>query len=202
MLSDSQRATAEQALELVGPCISYFLDNYPCLREVMTIEDMQSAAAYACASAAKTYDPTRAGISAYFSRAILHELLKSCQRELKGNGVWRVSLAVAEVRMPLGKLAEDDPAESMPAPVIEALASMSAEDRRWIQSCTIEGVSVREMSRREGISTRQGAKLLRAKLSRLAKASGLQCPEVPRCGSDCVCSSQRLASAVCSCRGS
>lgn len=174
MLTADQQAAAVAALEIVPHCLRYFTASYPCLRGVLSPDDMESAANYACVTAARTYDPAR-GVSAYFSRAIIHELLKACQRELRGKGkLYRVPLEAVEMELPSERLQLEDPAQSTPAPVIQALAGMNDEDRRWIVALTIEGVSVREWSRREKISARQGAKLFRAKLARLAKSVELQ----------------------------
>lgn len=159
-------------MSLVAPCLAYFMDNYPCLRGVISRDEMESAALFACASAAKTYDPTRAGISAYFSRAILHELLKACKREIRSGSrsIYRISLAAIEARI-VHKPEAKGNSFDLRGNVAAAWKQMSAEDRRWLQRHAIEGMSIRELARREGITTRQAGKLLRAKLSRLRRAT-------------------------------
>jgi len=173
MLNQDQQGYAERALELIPPCLHYFLESYPCLREVVDREELESAARLACVMAARTYDPSR-GMSAYFSRAILHELLKSCRSEIRSNGglgalsrsVYRVTLEVIERRLP----ARED--EGPPAEMLVALHALPAEDRQWITEHVIEGTSIRQMARDKGISTRQVAKLMAAKLGRLRSSAG------------------------------
>ncbi len=171
MLTSEQQGYASAAIEMSLPnkCIDYFLKNYPCLRDVLDPEEMNSAALFACASAAKTYNPERAGISAYFSRAILHELLKSCQRELRSGSRshYRISMKALEMRQP----AETKP---LADPIIEAFQNMSAEDRRWIERHVFEGASIRFLARTEQISSRQAKKKLRCRLDRLRRATADQ----------------------------
>lgn len=171
-LDSKQQAVAEQAMTLVSPCISYFLDSYPCLRGVVSSDELRSAALFACASAARTYDPTRAGISAYFSRAILHELLKACRREIRSGSrsIYRISLAAIEARMDFRPEPKGAPVDLL-GNVAAAFAKMSDEDRHWLQRHAVEGMSIREIARQEGITTRQAGKLLRAKMARLRKAA-------------------------------
>lgn len=173
MLTPEQQGYAREAVRLVAPCLHYFLENYPCLRGVLHPDDMESAALYACATAAATYDPGRAGISAYFSRAILHELLKSCKREIRSGSksIYRISLRAAECRMKVRTQGEED--ATLLASVAQAFDALSDEDQRWIRAHA-DGVSIREMSRREGITTRQAAKLARVKLARLRKSVQVQ----------------------------
>ena len=168
MLTPEQQgyATAALDMELVPKCCDYFLRSYPCLRELLTPDEMESAAMFACASAASTYNPAKAGISAYFSKAILHELLKSCQRELKhgARSVYRISLHAAELRQPpVGKPLADA--------VLQAFESLTDEDRRWIERRVFDNASYRVLARAEKISTRQVQKVLRSRLDRLRRTA-------------------------------
>jgi DNA-directed RNA polymerase specialized sigma24 family protein len=173
MLTQDQQGYAEQALELITPCLHYFLGSYPCLREVVDREELESAARFACVLAARTYDPSRE-LRGYFSRAILHELLKSCRTELRSNGglggmvAYRVTLEVIERKIPARDLESDD---GHTAEMLVALHAMTPEDRQWITDHVIEGTSIRQMARDRGISTRQVAKLMAAKLERLRKTA-------------------------------
>jgi RNA polymerase sigma factor (sigma-70 family) len=168
MLTHNQRDIAERALEFVAPCLSYFLGSYPCLREVVDREELESAARLACVMAARTFDPAR-DMRAYFSRAILHELLKSCRSEIRSRSgsVYRVELTAIERRLPPEQLEDED---HLPSEMLTALHSLPAEDRQWITDHVIEGVSIRQMARNKGISSRQAAKLMAAKLSRLRRS--------------------------------
>jgi RNA polymerase sigma factor (sigma-70 family) len=168
MLTSDQQDIAERALEFVSPCLSYFLGNYPCLREVVDREELESAARLACVMAARTFDPAR-DMRSYFSRAILHEFLKSCRSEIRSrNGsVYRVELAAIERRLPPERLEDED---HLTDEMLTALHGLPSEDRQWITDHVIEGVSIRQMARNKGISSRQAAKLLAVKLSRLRKS--------------------------------
>jgi len=170
MLTPDQQAMAERALEFVAPCLHYFMGNYPCLREVVDREDLESAARLACVMAARTFDPAR-DPKAYFSRAIMHELLKSCRTEIRSrNGsAFRIQITAIERRLPPEKL-EDDATISE---ILTALHALPSEDREWITESVIEGVSIRKMAKAKGISTRQAAKLLTAKLGKLRREAGL-----------------------------
>jgi len=169
MLDEKQQgyATAAIEMDLHSKCIDYFIRSYPCLRGVIEPEEMQSAAFFACASAARTYQPEKAGISAYFSRAILHELLKSCQRELKHGtrSVYRISMKALEQRQRVKKQ------HSLADPTLAAFQLLSDVDRSWIERHVFEGVSIRALSRAEQVSSRQARKLLRLRLDRLRKSS-------------------------------
>lgn len=171
MLTAIQQGYSLKALEmgLVSKCIDLFLKSYPCLRTVLAPEEMESAAMFACASAARTYDPEKAGISAYFSKAILHELLKSCRREIKSGSqsAYRISLPAIEQRAPAK-------AEPLADPILAALQSLTDTDRAWIESHVFDGTSIRLFARTEGISARQAAKLLRCRLDRLKRATADQ----------------------------
>lgn len=168
MLTHSQQDIAERALEFVQPCLAYFMSSYPCLRAVVDRDELESAARLACVMAARTFDPTR-DMRAYFSRAILHELLKSCRSEIRSQSgsVYRVELTTIERRLPPEKLEAND---HLPSDMLTALHSMSADDQQWIVTHVIEGVSIRQMARDKGISSRQATKLMAAKLSRLRKS--------------------------------
>lgn len=179
MLTQDQQDIAERALALIPPCIHYFLQSYPCLRGAVDRDELESAARLACVQAAKSFDPAR-GLSAYFSRAIMHELLKSCDRELR-NRMYSVQFTALEGNLPVVR---DD--ETM-SEVLTALAGLPAEDRRWITDHVIEGVSIRQLSLTENLSVRQVKKRMAAKLSRLRQHAGIRAP------SGCECSGLTFA---------
>lgn len=171
MLSPDQQAIAEQALALIPLCINYFLQSYPCLRGAVDRDELEGAARLACVLAAKTFDPTRE-VKAYFSRAIMHELLKTTDREVRSRSgsLYRVEMSAIEKRLPFSRLVDDD----IQSEILTALAGLTAEDRRWITDHVIEGVSIRQISLSEGLSVRQVRKLMAAKLARLRKRAGIR----------------------------
>jgi RNA polymerase sigma factor (sigma-70 family) len=162
MLSDAQKKYAEQAIALVEPCIAFFIQTYPCLRGVLSEAEMLSAAYYACAAAAKTYDPQRAGVSAYFSKSIMHELLKSCRREIRSDAqsVYRIPLDEVEQRW--RKRPQDD-RESRVKAMEQSLAALPSRDRNWI-TAFVECRSMREVSRKTGVPIRRVTREVNASL--------------------------------------
>lgn len=165
MLTEEQRGYAEEALGLVETCVAFFWQTYPCLRGVLSDAEMISAAYYACASAAKTYDPTRAGVSAYFSKSILHELLKSCQRELRSGSksVYRISLDEVERRW---RKRRPDDRDARVEALEQALATLPARDRKWVKAFASHR-SMREISRQTGVPVRRATREVLESLERL-----------------------------------
>jgi DNA-directed RNA polymerase specialized sigma24 family protein len=167
MLTEDQRQYAQTAIDsdLPSKCIDYFLKNYPCLREVLDPDEMQASAYYACTSAAKTYDPSRAGISAYFSKAILHELLKGCKRELKhgSRSLYRISLRAIERRQKVEK-------QPLADPLLAALRSLPPEEVTYVTQHYREGVSIRSMAVQCNITTRQIGNRIRAGLRKIGES--------------------------------
>ena len=82
MLTRKQQALAEEAMELLPVCLKDFRNRYPFLRAIAQVADLESAALLAITKASRTYDPERAGISAYFSKTIRNACLREIEKEL------------------------------------------------------------------------------------------------------------------------
>ena len=171
MLTPIQQSLAEQATKFVQPCLAYFLASYPCLRGVADREELESAARLACVMAARTFDAAKGQPQPYFTRAILHEMLKTCAVELQSQPpiAYRLTLETVERRIPVRLLEDAEPGEEE---VLAHLYSMADEDQQWLIDHVIEGASIRKMARDRGISARQVSKLVAAKLTRLRRLCG------------------------------
>ena len=163
MLTDDQRRLAEKAMELVPVCLADFRRRYACFRVISEQADLESAALLAITRAARTYDPNRAGISAYFSRAIRNACLREIERELRSNShsVYRISYEAAEYREP-------PKAQPLADPLLTAIQDMSPEDRRVIEERVLHNKSIRAFADDWGCSTRQAKKRIMIRLDRLA----------------------------------
>lgn len=163
MLTKQQQQLAEKAMELVPLCLRDFRNRYPFLREIAAVADLESAALLAVTKASRTYDPSRAGISAYFSKAIRNACLREIENEIKSrsHSHYRVSFAMLESRQKV----ENEP---LTDPVMRELQNLSDEDRKIIEERAFDNKSIRAFSREWGISTRQAKKQLMIRLDRLA----------------------------------
>ena len=163
MLTREQQQLAEQALELVPVVLVRFKQRYSCFASLWNQVDLEGAAHMAITMAARTFDPQKAGVSAYFSRAIINSCLSAIDKEVKANlhSPWRISLAAAEHR----QTQENNP---LADPMLTAIQNLSEEDRRVIEERVFDGKSIRAFAREWGISTRQARKQIMCRLDRLA----------------------------------
>lgn len=163
MLTPEQQQIAESALGLVPMVLARFRKRYRCFSPLWNQVDLEGAAHVAVTRAARTYNPEKAGLSAYFSRAIINTCLNEIRDELKANlhSPWRISLAAAEHRQPQA----DKP---LADPMLAAILNLSEEDRRVIEERVFDGKSIRAFARDWGISTRQARKQIMCRLDRLA----------------------------------
>ena len=160
-LTKEQQEIAETAIGLIPVCMSAFAKNFPCLREIASTCDLESAAQLACCKAARTYDPTRCGISAYFSIAIRNAFLKEIQREVKSqsHSIYRITLQQAEQRS-----VPDEPEREAALP---ALQDMPDDMREWIESYVFGGSNFSLLGRQHGIHRRTAKKILKCYLDKL-----------------------------------
>lgn len=160
-LTAEQQAIAEKAIELIPACMAAFWRNFPCLREIAEVCDLESAAHLACCKAARTYNPSKCGISAYFSVAIRNAFLKEIQKEVKSQSqsIYRITLEQAEQR------------STPEAPDVEAalpaLQEMPEDIRSWIESYVFDGSNFSVLGRQHGIHRRTAKKRLKSYLDKL-----------------------------------
>lgn len=160
-LTPEQQDIASQAISLIPDCLRAFNKNFPCLRKIATVCDLESAARLACCNAARTYKPEKCGISAYFSVAIKNAFLKEIQREMKSRNSshYRISLQQAEQRS-APELPETEAA-------LPALQDMPEEIREWIEAYVFEGGNFSVLGRKHGVHRRTAKKRIRCYLDRL-----------------------------------
>jgi DNA-directed RNA polymerase specialized sigma subunit len=161
MLTPDQQKLVEEAAQWVPACVKAFLKNMPCLRPVATMCDLDGAAYLACCSAARTYNPEKGSVSAYFSVAIKNAMLQEIQREIAtgSTSVYRISPKAAEKRMPVPK----SPEPSAIGPLLE----LTEEERGWIERHVFDGHSFRSLGRQEGCDPRTAKRRLIASLDKL-----------------------------------
>ena len=165
MLTRKQQALAEKAMELLPVCLNDFRNRYPFLREIAKVADLESASLLAITKASRTYDPEKAGISAYFSKAIRNACLKEIEKEIRSrsHSVYRISFEMLEKRQE-----RDRDSEPLADPIMSELVNLSLEDMSDIESRAFENKSIRAFSREWGISVRQAQKKLMVKLDKLS----------------------------------
>lgn len=163
MLTVEQQRLAEKALELVPVVLVRFKQRYACFSSLWNQVDLEGAAHVAITRAARTFDPEKAGVSAYFSRAIINSCLTAVEKEIKSNlcSPYRISLAAAEHRQPRQE-------QPMADPMLTAIQNLSDEDRRIIEERVFDSKSIRAFAREWNISTRQARKRIMCRLDKLA----------------------------------
>lgn len=161
MLTEEQQEIARRAMPLVKACMAAFRRAYPCLRKVAQCCDLEGAAYLAVSKAARTYNPEKAGLSAYFSVAIRNAMLKEVQREMKtqAHSIRRIPLEQIHQREP--------PKERQPAEALAALLQLTEEERDWIERYVFDGTSFRAFGRESGRDPRTAKKILKARLLKL-----------------------------------
>lgn len=160
-LTDDQQRLAEEAIGLIPMCMSAFMKNFPCLRDIAESCDLESAAQLACCKAARTYNPKKFGVSAYFSVAIKNAFLKEIQKEVrsKSNSVYRITLEQAEQRSAPERKGFDA--------ALPALQEMPEEVRAWIESYVFEGANFSVLGRQHGMHRRTAKRRLMSYLDEL-----------------------------------
>lgn len=170
MLTPDQQRLVEEAIKLVPVCVSVFKRSMPCLREVASRCDLESAGYLACCRAAKTFDPHRGvGISAYFSVAIKHGMLREVQNEIKSrsNSIYRIPFLEQDVRLQV--------AAKEPSAMSRAIMTLTDEERSLIEK-RMSGGAVADMRQRREPSSKkkwraqQARQRLKASLDKLRKA--------------------------------
>lgn len=163
-LTQDQQRLAEEALELLPVCLADFRRRYPCFRAIAEQADLEGAAMLAITRAARTYDPEKAGISAYFSQAIRFACLREIEREIKTNAhsQYRISYEAAEQRQP-------PEAKPLADPLLTAIQNLSEEERRIIEQKVFDKTSIRAFAREWGVSTRKAKARINCTLDSLAE---------------------------------
>jgi RNA polymerase sigma factor (sigma-70 family) len=158
MLTDEQRALAEQALEIVPMAIAAFYRRYPTLRKQVRSIDAESVAYLAICRAARTYDPSQSKVTTYFSMAIRNAVLKEIDRNRRHryDSPDRVPMEMAEALAAGGK--------NLATRLQGAVARLPAKSRRLIHARFYRGLSLREIGEQAGCDPRTIQRRLTAAL--------------------------------------
>lgn len=144
-----RRLTAEQqgyvatAAGLIEVVIAAFLKRNGDLVEIAQRCDLHGAAQHAACLAALTYDPAKAGISAYFSvamhRAILKEITARQRHERRMRVAWQARATQ-----------QNHHADRMKGRAIRALTMLCPYDRQLLEDYLIEGVTLDRLGLEQG----------------------------------------------------
>lgn len=101
-LTVKQKRLAEEAIDLIPKAIRGFEKSFPGVREKLSKVDAVSVANLAIVEAARTYDERKSKPTTYFTKAIVHALLKELRRERRFRYASsdRVTLELAEREQP------------------------------------------------------------------------------------------------------
>lgn len=164
-LTDEQRGYADQAAPLIPVIIATFLARHPNDRDIAMRADLEGAANLAASIAALTYDPSKAGISAYFTVAIQRELVRAIAARRRHERRQRpVGWALPE------KPTRGANAERMMGRATAALQSLNPYDKQLIEDYFIEGVTLDRLGREQALHAHSIKKRLNKAVDRLRRA--------------------------------
>jgi DNA-directed RNA polymerase specialized sigma subunit len=161
MLTPDQQKLVEEAAQWVPACVKAFIQNMPCLRDAASMCDLESAAYLGCCLAARTYNPTKGKVSAYFGVAIKNAMLKEIQKEIKAGStsVYRISLSAAEKRSKARR--------EQPPSAISPFMKLTEEERSLIERHVVGSHSFRSLGRQEGCDPRTAKRRVMASIDKL-----------------------------------
>ena len=162
-LTVEQQRYVEQAMPVIELAIAAFKRRNYGRYETVKRCDLSGAAHQAVCLAALTYDPGKAGISAYFSVAIQRALMKEVAARER---VDRRQLSVWKVH--------DNPSHSnnerMKGRAIKALQFLDPYDRRLLEDHLVEGVTLGRLGREQNLHTRTVKKRIQKAIEKLREA--------------------------------
>jgi hypothetical protein len=166
MMTPEQQALALRACEMVPTCVRLFWQHFPCLRNVAKSCDLESVAYLACCRAAITYDPSKAGMSAYFSVAIRHGMQQEVEKEVRSrsHSIDRIPLAWLDQRQ--------EPARREDTHAFAALAALDADLKEWLEKIALypnHGGSARQYGKSKGVCTKTAGKMIAKEFRKLRK---------------------------------
>lgn len=162
-LTADQQRFVESAMPVIDASIAAFRKRNANRWQIVRRCDLKGAAQQAVCLAALTYDPAKAGISAYFSVAIQRALMK----EVAGRE--RI-----DRRMVSAWVVHDRPSnpthDKMKGRAIKALAFLPPEERRLLEDHLIEGVTLGRLCREQGCHPRTLKKKILRAIEKLREA--------------------------------
>ena len=162
-LTPAQQDLAAQAAKLIPVCLKAFYFGFPCLRPVAELCDLESSAMLAVCKAARTYDPGKSGLSAYFSVAIKHACLREVQKEIKSQAHSHYRQPMQSVDLRVAKVVKTSNGE-----VFKAMNNgLTDTERQWIEEYVFDKTSFRAFGRKYGRDPRTAKRLLMSHLDKL-----------------------------------
>lgn len=156
-LTAQQQVYVEDAVKLIPVVIAAFLRSNPNDKEIASRVDLLGTAQTAVCLAALTYDPNKAGISAYFSVAIRRLIVKEIAARRRHEGRMRAGWSIAvEPTSP--------PAAGR---MTKALSMLPADEKQLIEDYYIAGVTLDRLSREQRSHIKTVRKRIRAALEKL-----------------------------------
>ena len=162
-LTDNQQGYAEKAMPLVRMVIASYLKRNPDLVDVAHRCDMDGTAEQAVCLAALTYNPEKAGVSAYFSvaihRAIAKEVLARQTHERRMRSAWNLCKPHLNPHI-----------ERMKHRAVKALQMLSPYEKQLLEDHLIEGVTLERLGREQDLDRRTIRKRINRAIERLREA--------------------------------
>jgi len=162
-LTDTQQDYAEKAMPLVRMVIASYLKRNPDLVDVAYRCDMDGTAEQAVCLAALTYNPEKAGVSAYFSvaihRAISKEVLARQTHERRMRSAWNVCKPHLNPHI-----------ERMKHRAVKALQMLSPYEKQLLEDHLIEGVTLERLGREQDLDRRTIRKRIKRAIQQLREA--------------------------------
>ena len=162
-LTDNQQGYAEKAMPLVRMVIASYLKRNPDLVDVAHRCDMDGTAEQAVCLAALTYNPEKAGVSAYFSvaihRAIAKEVLARQTHERRMRSAWNLCKPHLNPHI-----------ERMKHRAVKALQMLSPYEKQLLEDHLIEGVTLERLGREQDLGRRTIRKRIKRAIDRLREA--------------------------------
>jgi RNA polymerase sigma factor (sigma-70 family) len=162
-LTTIQQAFAEQAMPLTRVVIASYLKRNPDLIDVAKRCDLNGTAEQAVCLAALTYNPDKAGISAYFSVAIHRAISKELQARRNHERRMRSAWEIAKPHL-------NPHIERMKHRAVKALQMLSPYEKQLLEDHLIEGVSLERLGREQDLDRRTIRKRINRAIQRLREA--------------------------------
>ena len=162
-LSTTQQAYAEKAMLLPRVVIASYLKRNPDLIDVANRCDLEGTAEQAVCLAALTYNPEKAGVSAYFSVAIHRAISKEIQARRNHERRMRTAWEIAKPQL-------NPHIERMKHRAVKALQMLSPYEKQLLEDHLIEGVSLERLGREQDLDRRTIRKRIKRAIQRLREA--------------------------------
>jgi RNA polymerase sigma factor (sigma-70 family) len=150
-------------MPLVRMVIASYLKRNPDLIDVANRCDLEGAAEHAVCLAALTYNPEKAGVSAYFSVAIHRAISKEIQARRNHERRMRTAWEIAKPQL-------NPHIERMKHRAVKALQMLSPYEKQLLEDHLIEGVSLERLGREQDLDRRTIRKRINRAIQRLREA--------------------------------